>query len=358
MNRILTVEAARGIAALLVVIFHANVSARFIEAQHFPILAFGEHGVDFFFVLSGFIIFHVHGRDIGKPEMAGGFIRKRALRIFPLLWIVVLANAALKALTGDEIDWATLATSLLLVPSDTLPSPVIVWTLRFEMLFYAGFLVWILNRRAGLVLTAVWALGVVAQSVMTVAGHPLQGVWSMLLSGFLWDFLLGVAIGRWSAGRKIVPSAATLFFALAFASALLFLDLALDLKRLGPDDYASIPAMFWTPILGLGFGAILIGLLRIESLVRVPRWMLSLGAASYAIYLVHTPANAAIQHVAKLLPFPGAPQLAMIAVGLAAGFAAHFLIEKPLTKRLSRFRHGPAAAGSAHPEKAQPPLRR
>ena len=43
-----TVELARGIAALLVVIFHANAAAKEFDGPAFAWLGFAEHGVDFF----------------------------------------------------------------------------------------------------------------------------------------------------------------------------------------------------------------------------------------------------------------------------------------------------------------------
>ena len=60
--KLTSIEAARGIAAVMVVFYHA---ARHLKADYnvMPwegIAQFGHAGVDFFFVLSGFIIFFVH----------------------------------------------------------------------------------------------------------------------------------------------------------------------------------------------------------------------------------------------------------------------------------------------------------
>ena len=68
-NRLVGIEAGRGIAASLVVLYH--VSRHLDQAFGAPMLVhafqFGHSGVDFFFVISGFIILFVHYRDIDNP---------------------------------------------------------------------------------------------------------------------------------------------------------------------------------------------------------------------------------------------------------------------------------------------------
>ncbi len=66
-----SIEAARGIAALLVVEFHGERALALPQyVGHMPlggVTGFMHTGVDFFFVLSGYIIFAVHRADIGRP---------------------------------------------------------------------------------------------------------------------------------------------------------------------------------------------------------------------------------------------------------------------------------------------------
>jgi len=56
---------------------------------------FGHAGVDFFFVLSGFIIFFVHGKDIGKPSRLPHYVWRRFIRIYPVYWAVTLISIVL-----------------------------------------------------------------------------------------------------------------------------------------------------------------------------------------------------------------------------------------------------------------------
>ena len=52
---------------------------------------FGHAGVEFFFVLSGFIILHIHWKDLGHPSRFSSFAGKRFLRIYPMYWLVLAA---------------------------------------------------------------------------------------------------------------------------------------------------------------------------------------------------------------------------------------------------------------------------
>ena len=86
------VQTMRGIAALLVVCGHA-VSARPDMVGHalaegaLTILA---SGVDIFFVISGFII----ARTAAAQRNPLNFVLRRALRIYPVYWLALLAAFA------------------------------------------------------------------------------------------------------------------------------------------------------------------------------------------------------------------------------------------------------------------------
>lgn len=334
-TKIETVEAGRGLAALAVVFFHANASAVRLGEQGVPLLSLGEHGVDFFFVLSGFIIFFVHRGDIGRPERARAYALKRAIRLFPLLWLVVLGWSGLKAIQGEAPSAEALGTSTLLYPSLTEPLPLVVWTLRHEAMFYLAFLALVWNRAAGLALFGLWSAAAITQLGLSMAGHPVTGLGAFFLSTYQLDFVLGALVALAPRPR---PSFLPLAIALAALIAAFWAEESFGLGRHGMLDYSSPEAVRWTPVLGLAFAALLYGLLAIEERVRVPRALMLLGAASYAIYLVHTPLNALLQHVLVRvpLPLPGLIHLAFTLVGVAGGIALHLLFERPVARFLRR----------------------
>src|SRR5215204_2213724 len=94
-------EGLRGVAILLVVLFHARV----------PALAGGFIGVDVFFVLSGFFItgLLVRERETTGDVVLNEFYGRRALRLLPALLVVLLATLAIVFTLYAPIDRSLVA---------------------------------------------------------------------------------------------------------------------------------------------------------------------------------------------------------------------------------------------------------
>src|SRR5579871_4742226 len=80
-------ESWRGLAALVVVVFHA-VWTNPITASRF--FQNGALMVDFFFVLSGFVIFHSYGRKLASTTDVIRFLWLRLGRLWPLHFAFLL----------------------------------------------------------------------------------------------------------------------------------------------------------------------------------------------------------------------------------------------------------------------------
>jgi peptidoglycan/LPS O-acetylase OafA/YrhL len=84
----------RGIAALLVAIFHLNVYSAIYPLDF---IRNGYLFVDFFFVLSGFVITHSYAGRLGTLEDLGSFAVRRLGRLWPLHVVVLLAFVAVES---------------------------------------------------------------------------------------------------------------------------------------------------------------------------------------------------------------------------------------------------------------------
>ena len=88
-NLILPIQYLRGIAAILVVWFHATIQVDGVSTYFSS--SFGASGVDLFFVISGFImVVTTAGKDV-TPQR---FFVLRIIRVVPLYWLATLAGIA------------------------------------------------------------------------------------------------------------------------------------------------------------------------------------------------------------------------------------------------------------------------
>lgn len=88
-NYLTSLTSLRGLAAILVILFHINVICFALAPWDSPFSHFIQKGylwVDFFFLLSGFIMMHVYSESFGKSikENFHKFMRSRFARIYPL----------------------------------------------------------------------------------------------------------------------------------------------------------------------------------------------------------------------------------------------------------------------------------
>jgi peptidoglycan/LPS O-acetylase OafA/YrhL len=76
----------RGIAAVLVVMVHLTIKSaeNLNQVAFFNLFQAGWSGVDYFFVLSGFIRVYVYRSAIGKKDQLKSILVKRAVRIYPI----------------------------------------------------------------------------------------------------------------------------------------------------------------------------------------------------------------------------------------------------------------------------------
>lgn len=325
-------QCGRAVAAVMVAIFHANVfllPSKFYAGEGAgAAFNFGYAGVEFFFVLSGFIMVLVHRRDFGQPSKALVFMRKRVVRIYPIYWLVMAFLLAIYFVSpGRGPDHArdplAILQSLLLIPSEDGPIMQVAWTLQHEMLFYIIFSGIILNLRIGRIVFGAWMLACVLALPWS---HDMSFPLSFLLKPHNLLFLFGIVAAY--AYTHLSRSSALLAF---WTGCALFLGIGLSETVLGVMGPESLQP------LGYGLGALLIVIGLAQGGLPAPRWLTFIGDASYAIYLVHLPvmniAAVGLLAAGLHLVLPPLAMLALITVIVTvAGALVHIFAEKPLMK--------------------------
>ncbi len=282
-GKLVGVQAARGVAALMVVIYHTTRSLSLPQyLGHIPFanaFGFGHAGVDFFFVLSGFIITHAHLADVGRTTRLHRYLWRRFTRIFPIYWFVTgieIVRALLSPDAAGRLAPSHVWHSLLLLPESAEPLVNVAWTLRSEMLFYLVFALPIIDRRFVRPLI-IGSLLLILIGVVTAPTDPWLG---LLVSPFNIEFLMGVGAANLLAHRQI-PRPTTF----VTAGALCFLGIgALEVFGLVP-----LNGLMGRMLYGSASAAILAGLVGVEKRggLRLGLAGLMLGDASYCLYLIH-----------------------------------------------------------------------
>lgn len=85
-HRFTTLDSFRGLFAFIVAIYHYKSAG---PIGNLALIQKGPHFVDFFFVLSGFIIYHNYF-DLSKGSAQQNFIKNRLLRLYPLHFVMLI----------------------------------------------------------------------------------------------------------------------------------------------------------------------------------------------------------------------------------------------------------------------------
>lgn len=289
----LWLDLVRAVAALAVVIGHAAQINVYTGAFPFTMF-FQKNAVVVFFVLSGMVIAASVDRD---RKTLGDFALARISRIVPVAWATIavsLAIAALDvALPGAPLfvedlrwtDWGeTLLAGLFLSQSyaNAWPPNAPYWSLCYEVWFYALFAAaTYLRGRSRLIWLAVLAV---------IAGP------NILLLMPVW--LIGVAIVRLPAARRVPAGLSLVFLALAAAALFLAPRYAMDgfklLRAVVPWNLGSSLYAVTDFALALALGAGFAGLKTLADRgLTLPAWTapaIRWGAnMSFSLYLLHWP---------------------------------------------------------------------
>ena len=341
----------RAIAAVWVVSFHYSVGPfSSLHAQRaVPLIGFGYFGVDLFFMLSGFVIWHVHSEDFRRPTMPAfrRFVLLRMARLYPVYVATLLILAAIfilaprmgephfdpKNYTAHEfgVDVLMMQTWGL---SKHLNWNYPAWSVSAEWFCYFLFPLAVVPlamlKRAPTTVGIIFLVAALAAIYLFVFRRTFnQTLGWMALTRALMEFLLGCLLRRISDEPALARIAWTPIF-LTFVTA----------------AYAAIwlraPLAGFAPI--LVFPVLILAACRADNLVgQVASWrpLVVMGEASYSLYLAQAPVQKAVRFLSSDVSLH-APLVASAIVLAYAGALAlatttiYKLIELPSRRRLRR----------------------
>ncbi len=331
-----SIQILRGVAALLVVLFH--VGANLHEHSDFrfvPQFYFGNGGVDLFFLISGFVIYSTTLDQRSRPLAWAWFLSRRFTRIVPLYWLMtgvkLVSLVAIPAVMEQPelAGWPVIA-SFLFVPAwnSTHSSVAIIaagWTLCFEMFFYYVFAVCLALRLRPL---AVITPFFVALTFLSLWRTNAWGAPGTLIDPLLLEFVGGMWIGWLTVTQRLrlgTPSAVGL---LTGGSVLLVAS-----SFLAPNVAYGARVIVWC----VPAAAIMIGFIALEDRVnfRAMRVPMLLGDASYAIYLTELsirPIVSLLRHYHVGIAGEYAAFAGVVVVALCVGVAVYQFVEKPMLR--------------------------
>lgn len=199
-HRFTELDAIRGIAVLMVVLFH--YTARYGDLYGLsidPLFSFGlgKYGVQLFFIVSGFVIF----LTLEKTRHAADFVVSRFARLYPAYWAaIVLTYGVLEVFTlpGREVSVEAALINLSMIQTWLRVSHVdgVYWTLAIELSFYFVMLILYMTGLLKRVYTVctVWLLIIIAARLLEkFGGVPIHWAIKMgLLLNFGNLFIAGI----------------------------------------------------------------------------------------------------------------------------------------------------------------------
>lgn len=340
------IQVFRAVAASLVVFFHAQglagkLSERTAQDnawlnQFFHLSGFGAIGVDFFFVISGFVMAYTTWNLFQNRGASFTFLKKRMIRVVPIYWfytslMILLLLIAPQLFSTLKLDPGMALLSYFFIPSNTTPEHIleVAWTLTYEMYFYLWFSVCLLFPRRHLIKItgSVFLLSVLIGKVFNFE-FPL---FHYLTNSLLLEFWIGVIIGslyrRQFKTSKLIAASLILLGMCAMA-----LWIVNGTGFSGGDRFLD-----W----GIPASLIIAGTLFFpdSEKIQYPSWLKKLGDSSYTLYLSHP---FVLPFFGKLWTWKATESVSLdllilisFALAVGIGHVLYLMIEKPITKKLS-----------------------
>ncbi|MDP9057803.1 MAG: acyltransferase [Pseudomonadota bacterium] len=342
--RYVSLDGMRGLAAIIVALFHYN-----------PTLAPGGYlAVDFFFVLSGFVLARNYSGQFAAGLTSRDFMITRLIRLYPLFACGVVIGTAF-AVQGelrhsdDHLPIGqlliALPLNLIMLPSPTdstlFPVNAPAWSLFCEVLAnlaMALVLVRLTPRTLALVALGSLIALLVAECVVQVSPAHLAAGVSVASEGDTWNgFAIAIlrtafsfTIGMLIAQQKRMPELPTSAWIIGcFLLLPVLLALPVPMRARFPFDLLVVALL--SPLL------VVMGSRFQPSAFLAPAATLT-GEISYALYAVHLPVAHTFQFLGKKTGLaPATLALPYLLAALSLAWLSVKFIDKPMRSALTRF---------------------
>ncbi|MFZ7942308.1 MULTISPECIES: acyltransferase family protein [Bacillaceae] len=271
------VQISRAIAIIFVLLGHVNIL--FHTKFNYDWFDMGQWertgGVDFFFIVTGFMIFYLYHKQAGRPGKAKEFLLKRVIRIYPLYWMFTLLSIAVSLLlpsAGGSYPAELIFKSILILP----PEPILdsAWSLSHVVFFYLLFAAYIFRPKILKPLIAIWILATMLIGLKFVP-FPEH---SFIFSFSNLEIICGCVVAYLTLNFNFKYST-------LFVTAGLLGYLAVWLNNIYQIFHIHVPLFFciFSMLLMLGIAE------KDKKERQTPKALSFLGDASYSIYIAHGP---------------------------------------------------------------------
>lgn len=278
----------RGIAALMVVIHHSAASLKYYHKINYDSLDFigtlGKFGVDFFFVLSGFIISYSAYYKYNNPHAFSNYIKHRLARIYvpylPIGIFMLCLYLFLPIISNGNRD-ISLLTTFTLFPYGN-PALSVAWTLSFELCFYFLFSLTFFSKRIWNLLIIIW-IYVILNANYFSGNQILQcknELLKLVLSPYNIEFILGYLLSR------IIVKNYKINYLLTISAVILLALIFLYLKYNSIEFFAFSSNLIFAVFV---FSLLYLSVFYLNLKCEKTNLMMLIGNATYSIYLIHNP---------------------------------------------------------------------